>query len=134
MATVHQSRRRFFVTLTAVLGAAIAAGRFLTPRAGSRSKSGKVLLTVPVSEIPQEGALAYREARVAVLRDGGEFYAMSLVCTHLGCTVNVTPDTIVCPCHGSAFDHRGQVLKGPAERPLQRYQVVRQGDNVVIFE
>ena len=128
MATVRQSRRRFLVTLTAVLAAATGAGIFLSPRVTRR----KVLLAVPAAEVPPEGALVYREARVAVARDGGEIYALSLVCTHLGCTVSVTPTGIVCPCHGSVFNRQGDVLKGPATRPLPRYRVERVGDNLVI--
>lgn len=91
------------------------------------------MLTVLEREVPPEGALVYREARVAVARDEGEIYALSLVCTHLGCTVTVTPNDLVCPCHGSAYDRQGRVLKGPANRPLPRYRVERQGENLVIF-
>ena len=129
MAPVRQSRRRFLVTLIATAGAVIGAGRFLVPRIGRRT----TLLTVPAGEIPQEGALVYRESRVAVIRDGGDLYALSLVCTHLGCTVTVTPTDLVCPCHGSAYDRTGRVLKGPATRPLPRYRVERQGENLVVI-
>jgi Rieske Fe-S protein len=53
---------------------------------------------------------------------------LNLVCTHLGCTVNVTPKELICPCHGSSFDRQGKVLKGPAVRPLLRYTVETRGD------
>jgi cytochrome b6-f complex iron-sulfur subunit len=129
MARIRQSRRRFFFTLTATIGAAIAAGRYLTPQV----RRNKVLLIVPAREVPHEGALVYREARVALLRDGNDIYALSLVCTHLGCTVTVTPSDIVCPCHGSVYDRAGHVLTGPALRPLPRYRVERQGENLVIY-
>ncbi len=49
------------------------------------------------------------------MRDDSGFYALSLVCTHLGCTVTVTEDDLACPCHGSRFDRQGKVLKGPAD-------------------
>ena len=90
MAPVPQSRRRFFVTLTALLGVMIGVGRFLSPRVGRKS----LLLTVPADEVPPEGALVYKEARVAVIRDGGEVYALNLVCTHLGCAVTVTATSL----------------------------------------
>jgi len=109
--------------------AAVAGGwRFLLPPLGRR----RTLLTLPVADVPPEGALVYRESRVAVIREGGDLYALSLVCTHLGCTVNVTPTDIVCPCHGSAYDRTGRVLKGPATRPLPRYRVERQGETLVV--
>lgn len=93
----------------------------------------KALLTIPAGEVPHEGALVYRESRVAVIRQGSDLYALSLVCTHLGCTVNVTPAELVCPCHGSVYDRTGRVLKGPATRPLPRYRVEREGENLVVM-
>ncbi len=44
--------------------------------------------------------------------------ALSLVCTHLGCTVESRPDGFACPCHGSRFDLQGKVKRGPAAKPL----------------
>ena len=129
MAPVRQSRRRFLVTLIATAGVVIGTGRFLMPRITRR----KTLLTVPAGEVPQEGALVYRESRVAIIREGADIYALSLVCTHLGCTVTVTPTDLVCPCHGSVYDRTGRVLKGPATRPLPRYRVERQGETLMVL-
>ncbi len=58
--------------------------------------------------------------------------AVSLTCTHQGCTVAARPDgTFRCPCHGARFDRDGKVLEGPADRDLARYRVRdRQGDRV----
>jgi cytochrome b6-f complex iron-sulfur subunit len=47
------------------------------------------------------------------------FSAISLVCTHLGCTVESMPESFSCPCHGSRFDLQGNVTRGPAQKPLQ---------------
>jgi len=46
------------------------------------------------------------------------FSAISLVCTHLGCTVESMPEGFSCPCHGSRFDSQGKVMRGPAAKPL----------------
>lgn len=124
MAEPGQSRRSFLGALIALVLGGWALGRFLTPRV----KRKKTLLTVAREELPQDGALVYREARIAVLREGERVYALDLVCTHLGCTVNVTPTGLVCPCHGSAFDREGRVLKGPADRALKRYEVTKVGE------
>ena len=51
-------------------------------------------------------------------RDDGSFTALSPICTHRGCTVDVAGVNLVCPCHGSTYDRAGSVLKGPAERSL----------------
>jgi nitrite reductase/ring-hydroxylating ferredoxin subunit len=59
---------------------------------------------------------------VIVNRDG-EIVARSLVCTHLGCTVAESPSGFDCPCHGSRFDENGDVLAGPAQKPLKTLRV-----------
>jgi nitrite reductase/ring-hydroxylating ferredoxin subunit len=46
------------------------------------------------------------------------FTVLSLVCPHLGCTVEPQPNGFTCPCHGSRFDQRGQVTHGPASQAL----------------
>ena len=46
------------------------------------------------------------------------FSALSLVCTHLGCTVESQTDGFTCPCHGSKFDLQGNVRRGPAGKAL----------------
>lgn len=61
----------------------------------------------------------------------GYFYAVSAICTHLGCTAAWRPDgtderpegVIACPCHGSVFSKRGEVIAGPAPRSLQRFRM-----------
>lgn len=59
---------------------------------------------------------------VLTLRDGS-INALSPICTHLGCTVEVMDERLVCPCHGSTYDRSGAVLLGPAQQPLARYPV-----------
>ncbi len=63
---------------------------------------------------------------------GGTFRAVSPICTHRGCTVDVQGERLVCPCHGSTYDRDGRVLKGPAQRALTTYPVARSGDDLVI--
>ena len=60
-------------------------------------------------------------ADVAAYRDhGGVLHAVSAVCTHLRCNVrwNAAETSWDCPCHGSRFGVDGEVLEGPAVRPL----------------
>jgi cytochrome b6-f complex iron-sulfur subunit len=60
---------------------------------------------------------------IFVARDAGGLYAMSAVCTHQGCTVNIGSGALPCPCHGSVFDLNGNVQTGPASSPLPHYAV-----------
>jgi len=51
-------------------------------------------------------------------------YAMSAVCTHLGCLTAWKPELgiVACPCHGSKFNRDGSKIEGPAPRPLRWLQ------------
>lgn len=72
---------------------------------------------------------------VMFVRDGEESVrGIDPTCTHQQCTTEykVENNRIECPCHGSIFDLNGQVLKGPAEKPLNLYQTSLQDGRVVI--
>jgi cytochrome b6-f complex iron-sulfur subunit len=75
------------------------------------------------------------EDPVYVLVEAGHRYtALSPICTHLGCTVEVQTARLVCPCHGSTYDREGTVLQGPALRPLARYVVELTADDVLVID
>jgi Rieske Fe-S protein len=66
------------------------------------------------------------ELSIYVLTENGrDFIAMSNVCTHLGCRVRwiIEQGQFYCPCHNAVFDKEGQVVAGPPPRPLDRYKV-----------
>ena len=63
------------------------------------------------------------DQRVVIVRDKKGFAAISITCTHLGCTVRTSDAGFECPCHGSQYDNDGFVTGGPAPRPLDWYQV-----------
>lgn len=64
----------------------------------------------------------------------GQFAALSPICTHLGCTVEMGGERLVCPCHGSTYDRAGAVLQGPAERPLRRFPSRTTADGLLIID
>lgn len=64
--------------------------------------------------------------------DGGGFAAVSSVCTHRGCTVDLGGPGLACPCHGSQYDREGRVMRGPASRALARYPVHANADELII--
>jgi Rieske Fe-S protein len=66
--------------------------------------------------------------------ESGGYAAISPICTHLECTVEVNGDRLVCPCHGSTFDREGLVLLGPAERPLRRFPARVRGEGVLVID
>lgn len=64
----------------------------------------------------------------------GCYTAVWHICTHGDCHVAPVPgeSLLECPCHGSRFGLDGQVLRGPATRPLQTFQAARVGNSVFI--
>ena len=53
-----------------------------------------------------------------------EYTAFLMLCTHNDCELEATAKMLVCPCHGSEFDLKGEVTEGPAEKPLMEFDVV----------
>jgi len=76
-----------------------------------------------------------RERKAYVVGGAVGIYAMSAVCTHLGCITRYVTDegSIACPCHGSRFDLEGNVTHGPAPRPLPWLEVkLDEAGNLVV--
>ena len=75
---------------------------------------------------PGEGKLLQVDGRrVAAYRDPqGRLRQLNPLCTHMGCLVRWNPaeSTWDCPCHGSRFQPSGEVLAGPAEKPLEPFE------------
>ncbi len=66
---------------------------------------------------------------VAVVRTGTSSYlALSRVCTHQQCIINVVSGGFSCPCHGSTYDAQGSVTGGPAPSPLAHLNVAASAD------
>jgi cytochrome b6-f complex iron-sulfur subunit len=130
MENISQTRRGFITTLALMLVSVGLLFRYLTPRS---DRKRKVLVSCASGDVPANGALVFRDERLVLLRDGSGLYALSLVCTHLGCTVTVSASELACPCHGSTFDRQGMVLKGPADRPLSRLYVVEREGRIEVF-
>jgi cytochrome b6-f complex iron-sulfur subunit len=73
------------------------------------------------------------EAQAILIHDEDGFTALSLVCTHLGCIVNNNPNGFSCPCHGSQFSLYGELVKGPAKKPLTQLRVEITDDKQLII-
>jgi cytochrome b6-f complex iron-sulfur subunit len=69
-----------------------------------------------------------------LIRNNKGFIAFSLVCTHLGCTVEQKDGGYECPCHASKYDDEGYVTRGPSITPLKRLRVeVNEIGNVILY-
>ncbi len=89
------------------------------------------LRVASIAEIPRGEIRAFDLAtgRVALAHVENELFAFGDECTHAGCSLaegrlDEGEDTVVCPCHGSAFDLRtGEPIAGPAEDPVPVFPV-----------
>jgi len=73
--------------------------------------------------IDEGGLVRHAGKTVGGYRDeSGELHLVKTTCTHMGCDVkwNNGERSWDCPCHGSRFDYRGNVLEGPAVKPLKK--------------
>lgn len=74
---------------------------------------------------PVNSVTFLQDQLVYIVRTDAGFYAVSAVCTHLGCITQWKPEAnmIACPCHGSKFHRDGKKIEGPAPRPLPHYAI-----------
>lgn len=136
------SRRKFLKKLWGWLG--IIAGielaglslSFFSPAGKERKKQTSGLVTVgKVGDIPNGAVLPFRSGKFYLVRLGdGGFLALSLKCSHLGCSVvwNKEENKFMCPCHSSQFDINGNVLSRPAPRALDYFPVTIQDGEVKV--
>jgi Rieske Fe-S protein len=61
-----------------------------------------------------------------------EYSALLLRCMHQYNELSVNGDLLTCPAHGSEYDNRGNVVQGPAERPLKSFTVTTDESNVYV--
>ena len=131
--------RRDWLGLSSVLAAGGALffgliGILKLPRAAVLSSpSKKFQVTLPDNLAPGTAFVPAGRA-VAVFRDAQGIYAISNICTHLGCVVKSGEQGFECPCHGSRFALDGSVTKGPAPKPLPWLKVSVRGNAITIDE
>ncbi len=135
------SRRQFLtigwgVSLVALVGqAGVAFLNFFKPTIKAGGYGGEVVAGKPQefkpgTVTPVQSGHFY----ISALNDGG-FLALWWRCTHLGCTVPWRADEkqFHCPCHSSLYNPEGEVIGGPAPRPLDLFKITLDADgNLVV--
>lgn len=148
------SRRSFLLLCGGVgaLGATVFGGvqllKFIFPNTTAEAPL-KFKATVHANDITVDRPYMDYAHRTGIIRDDAGFYAVELVCTHLGCTpnyvTNVTsgsgvsdaiakargvrkpseqiPNGWACPCHGSRYFIDSTNFYGPAPRPMDWYDI-----------
>jgi len=92
---------------------------------------------VPDDFSPNSVDLRFKKKfNVWIVRKEKEIFALSTVCTHLGCTPNWlgSENKFKCPCHGSGFRMTGVNFEGPAPRPLERFRIILADDGQIVID
>ncbi|MBF0344918.1 MAG: Rieske (2Fe-2S) protein [Nitrospirae bacterium] len=131
--------RRDFLTLSA-FAAAIAAGLGVLAgviryfRADVRYEESRSFKIGKPENFPVGSVKKLDDKKVFIFSDENGFYAISSVCTHLGCVVYSTETGFQCPCHGSKFNITGKVVGGPAPRGLPWFEITQDVDGSLVVD
>ena len=157
MELIKRFDRRSFLKLgTAVIGGIISAGmaipaiayiigpaleqseedEWILLGAASKVELGVPTLFKTIIERKAGWIIDQRELSIYVLTENGrDFVALSNICTHLGCRVRWIDDQqqFFCPCHNAAFAKDGRVATGPPPRPLDKFEVKVENDQLFVL-
>lgn len=91
----------------------------------------KTKIERPTGWIVNEEELSF----YVLTENGRDYTAMSNICTHLGCRVRWIAEQgeFFCPCHNGVFAKDGSVVSGPPPRPLNRYQVKVEDEQLFVL-
>ena len=143
MAIVHDDagRRRFLSQAVMGFGMLFGLGtlgfrfmQFLLPT--TTDKQPETVLIGAETRIPLGDAVPMDLGghKILVLKTQDGVAAFSRRCTDLGCLVswNKEREQFVCPCHQGTFDKNGVNIAGPPPRPLDRFQIVKRGEQLYV--
>jgi cytochrome b6-f complex iron-sulfur subunit len=138
-----QTRREFLNTLWKGLGVVafieltvVFFGYLFSGKSENESLKPKQLFDAGnINTFQKNSVTIFRSGRFYLVRlDDGGFLALSLRCTHLGCSINWEEDKqrFICPCHASAFEINGNVQNPPAPSALDYFPVLIQNGKVMV--
>ena len=143
MAIIHDDigRRRFLSQAVMGFGALFGLGllavrfaQFLVPAPKPRQLEAVLIGTEAKVPVGEALAMDLGGHKLMVLRTEEGVTAFSRRCTDLGCLVswNRERQQFVCPCHQGVFDKTGRNIAGPPPRPLDRFEVVKRGEQLYV--
>jgi cytochrome b6-f complex iron-sulfur subunit len=138
-----QSRREFLNKLWKGLGVvavieftAMFFGFLFSGKSEDENQKPKQLFDAgDINSFQKNSVTVFRGGRFYLVRlDDGGFLALSLRCTHLGCSITWEQDKnrFICPCHASAFEINGNVQNPPAPSALDYFPVIIQNGKIMV--
>jgi cytochrome b6-f complex iron-sulfur subunit len=138
---IVEERRSFLTLIVAGFGAILTAAtlypvvRFILPPA-KQKKEETNLVVGKTSEVPPNSGkiVVFNGQKLLITNVGGEFKAISAICTHLQCIVQWKKDEqlVWCACHNAKYNTDGEKLSGPQPAGLGKFVIKIQDDNLVI--
>ena len=134
-----KTRRSFLKSLTMLLGGAVGLlsswGALKFVFFQTRAEKDRELSMETFKSLTPGAPFFVPQAEVWVVKGKNlsDSFALNDRCTHLGCRYKWNPEKseFECPCHGSAFDVDGSVLRGPATKPLARMALMEQSPEIL---
>jgi cytochrome b6-f complex iron-sulfur subunit len=137
--------RRSFISWVTLAWTAFTASMLAAATATTRFMFPNVLFEPPPTfkaGFPNEIQVGQVDERfkqrfaIWLVRDPLGIYALSTVCTHLGCTPNwlEAEQKFKCPCHGSGYYKTGVNFEGPTPRPLERFAISLADDGQILVD
>lgn len=110
--------------------------KFLIPPKSAAKETDVVQINALELPVGKSKVINYKETPTIVIRTDYGLFALTAVCTHLGCIVqwDEANQEIVCPCHAAKYDLNGNVKSGPAPRPLTLVKARIMDDKILIGE
>ncbi len=133
-------RRRFLKSLLGILGTTLLVSfiyplvRFLAPPSG---EAGGKKVVIKKSEIPvgsSKDIVVNNIPSIIINTPDKGFIVLSKICTHLGCLVEYdkSKNRLICPCHAGVYSLDGNVISGPPPKPLRKFPVQVEGEEILI--
>ena len=139
------SRRRFLAQLAGGLGLTAGVttglpGCATVPVYPATLSAGRIVLkrseldeAMAAKRVVQLSTPGFDGTILLVKGECGEYRALDATCTHRGCQVRRSGSGMTCPCHGSSYNLDGEVVRGPAQKPLQRYNIEVKAETIEIW-
>ncbi|MBI4400436.1 MAG: Rieske (2Fe-2S) protein [Nitrospirae bacterium] len=143
MAIIHDDigRRRFLSQAVMGFGLLFGLGtlllrfvQFLVPSPGAKQYVAVLIGSEAAFPVGAAVPMDLGGHKIMVLRTDEDVVAFSRRCTDLGCLVswNKEREEFLCPCHQGVFDKTGRNIAGPPPRPLDRFEIVKRGEQLYV--
>ena len=95
------------------------------------------MMVCALGELKEKGKIVvkFNGKQILTRWENEQVEIVSLICSHKKCTVRYHKEVnqFICPCHDGTYDHQGNVISGPPEKPLSKFKAEIRGDEVWVI-